>query len=78
MKGIIPQGKPCTHRLRRLSATRRGMNPFFSSLAQPCPCKHGHGLAPFVNQPFLKFKRGIFTFVKGKLPLSGVYSEIWH
>ena len=28
-----------------------GLRPSMSSLAQPCPCKHGRGFAPFVNNP---------------------------
>jgi phage regulator Rha-like protein len=28
----------------------KGIKPFGSSLARPCPCKHGRGLAPFVNK----------------------------
>jgi hypothetical protein len=28
----------------------RGIEPFISSLAQPCPYKYGHGFASFVNK----------------------------
>jgi len=27
----------------------KGLRPSMSSLAQPCPCKYGHGFTPFVN-----------------------------
>jgi carbon-monoxide dehydrogenase small subunit len=33
----------------RVSAVRRGIIPFGSSLAQPRPCQHGRGFASFVN-----------------------------
>ena len=39
------------------TAFYEGLRPSMSSLAQPCPCKHGHGFATFVNQA----KRGILA-----------------
>jgi hypothetical protein len=43
----------------------QGIKPFVSSLAQPCPCKHGHGLAPFVNNlriTIIELKRSLGRF----------------
>jgi hypothetical protein len=55
MKGINTAGQsPAPGPMAPSAAKLRGIEPFVYSLAQPCPCKHGHGFASFVNNRWLK------------------------
>ena len=50
IKGINTTGQALHAAWWRLSVASHGvLNPSFPH-SQPCPCKHGHGLAPFVNK----------------------------
>ena len=50
---VIYHGRFIWNRLKAEANHRKhgikGINPFVSSLARSCPCKHGRDLALFVN-----------------------------
>jgi hypothetical protein len=70
MKGINTAGQALRPPPGGFRGKPRGIEPFGSSLARSCPCKHGRDLAPFVNKAKLPAVRSDYNLSLSDLLLS--------